>query len=57
MPRHELPRRTKRRLAVAGVAAVAIFGTTVTVGIMGIASARETRPHPRSASPRHRRLK
>ncbi|MGH3880449.1 MAG: DUF1996 domain-containing protein [Actinophytocola sp.] len=42
MPRHELPRRTKRRLAVAGVTAVAIIGTTVTVGIMGIASARNT---------------
>ena len=42
MPRHELPRRTKRRVAVASVAALAIIGTTVTVGIMGIASARDT---------------
>jgi Domain of unknown function (DUF1996) len=51
MPRHELPRRTKRRLAVAGVAAVAILGTTVTVGIMGIASARDNAAAPTQCLP------
>ncbi|HEY7598023.1 MAG TPA: DUF1996 domain-containing protein [Actinophytocola sp.] len=51
MPRHELPRRTKRRLAVAGVAAVAIIGTTVTVGIMGIASARDNAAAPTQCLP------
>jgi uncharacterized protein DUF1996 len=51
MPRHDLPRRTKRRLAVAGVAAVAIIGTTVTVGIMGIASARDNAAAPTQCLP------
>lgn len=51
MPRHELPRRTKRRLAIAGVTAVAIIGTTVTVGIMGIASARDNVSAPTQCLP------
>ncbi|HEY0451900.1 DUF1996 domain-containing protein [Actinophytocola sp.] len=41
MPRHQMQRRTRRRLTVAGVAAMAIIGTTVAVGIIGNASARQ----------------
>ena len=51
MPRHDLPRRRKRRLAVAGVAAVAIIGTTVTVGILGMASARDNASAPTQCLP------
>lgn len=41
MPRHQMQRRTRRRLTVAGVAAMAIIGSTVAVGIIGSASARQ----------------
>ncbi len=46
MPRHELPRHTTRRIAVAGVAAEATTGTPVTVGVMGIAAARDSATAP-----------
>jgi hypothetical protein len=41
MSRHQIPRHAKRRLTIAAIAATALIGTTVTVGIMGIASAGE----------------
>ena len=41
MSRHQIPRHARRRLTIAAIAATAIIGTTVTVGIMGIASAGE----------------
>lgn len=41
MSRHQIPRQTRRRLTVAAIAATAIIGTTVTVGIMGFANAGE----------------
>lgn len=42
MARHKTPQRTRRRLIAAGMAAVAILGTAVYVGILGNASAKDT---------------
>jgi hypothetical protein len=41
MPRHTMPTRTKRRLIAATVAAVALIGTAVGVGIYGAATAAD----------------
>ncbi len=41
MSRHQMPRHTRRRLTIAAIAATALIGGTVTVGIMGIASGAE----------------
>jgi hypothetical protein len=41
MSRHKTPRDARRRLMVAAVAATAIVGTAVTVGVIGVASAGE----------------
>jgi hypothetical protein len=39
MSRHQLSRHAKRRLTIAAIAATALIGTSVTVGVIGIASA------------------
>ncbi len=41
MSRHQISRQTRRRLTIAAIAATALIGTTVTVGIIGNASAGE----------------
>ena len=41
MSRHQIPRHARKRLTIAAIAATALIGTTVTVGIMGSASAGE----------------
>jgi uncharacterized protein DUF1996 len=41
MSRHQTPRRIRRRLTVAAVAATALIGTAVAVGVIGVASAGE----------------
>lgn len=45
MSRHQTQRRTRRRLTTAAIAATALVGTAVAVGVIGIASAGE-RHHP-----------
>lgn len=46
MGQHQVPPRTRRRLIAAGTAAVALIGTTVTIGLLGNASARDARVVP-----------
>jgi hypothetical protein len=44
MGRHKMPQRTKRRLIAAGVAAAAVIGSGVVIGVSGFASARSSNP-------------
>jgi len=41
MSRHQIPRHARKRLTIAAIAATALIGSGVTVGVMGIASAGE----------------
>src|SRR5262245_33434191 len=43
MAGHQMPRRTKRRLIAAGVAASVIIGAGIAYGVSGFASARGSR--------------